>query len=100
MEITCTLDGKDLARQRERWQALGYRRELTADGLRLTFDRPDPAELRELVALENACCAWAHWSVEGDADVVLSTGCVTNDLVTNSTGYGIQTLHRMFTSPA
>ena len=84
MEITCTLNGKDLARQRERWQALGYRREVTADGLRLTFERPDDAELRELVALENACCAWAEWTVDGDTVVV------------RSTGHGVETLHAMF----
>jgi hypothetical protein len=84
MEITCTLNGQDLARQRGRWQALGFHRELTDDGLRLTFDRPDEAELRELVALENDCCAWARWTVEGDAVVV------------RSTGHGIEALHGMF----
>ena len=84
MEITCTVSGRELARQRERGQALGYRRRLTADGLRLTFDRFDEAELRELVALENECCAWAEWTVDGEAVVV------------RSTGYGVETLHGMF----
>ena len=84
MEITCTLSERELARQRERWQGVGYRRWLTADGLRLTFDRFDGPELRELVALENECCAWAEWTVEGEAVVV------------RSTGYGVETLHGMF----
>ena len=84
MEISCTLNGKDLARQRERWAALGYRRELIADGLRLNFDRPDAAELRRLVALENECCAWADWTVEGEAVVI------------RSTEDGVATLHGMF----
>jgi hypothetical protein len=84
MEISCKLNSAELGRQRERWQALGYRRELTADGIRLTFERPDEDELRELVALESECCGWAEWRVDGDAVVV------------SSTGYGVETLHRMF----
>ena len=84
MDITCRLNGKALARQGERWRALGYRRELTPDGLRLTFARHDEAELRRLVAIENECCAWAQWTLEGDVVVV------------RSTGYGVETLHGMF----
>ena len=84
MEITCRLNGDDLARQGERWRALGYRRELTADGLRLTFERPDEAELRALVTVENECCGWARWTVDGETVVV------------RSSGYGIETLYGMF----
>jgi hypothetical protein len=86
MEITCTLTNADLARQRGRWQALGYTREVIADGLRLSFERADEAELRELVAIENDCCAWAQWRVEG------------GDVVVTSTGHGIEVLHAMFTA--
>jgi len=84
MEISCKLTAGQLGRQRERWLALGPRRELTADGLRLTFEHPDPDELRELVAIERECCAWAEWRLEGDAVVV------------SSTGHGVAALHGMF----
>jgi hypothetical protein len=90
MEITCTLTRAELGRRRERWQALRPRRELTADGLRLRFDGADEAELRELAALENDCCAWAQWRVDG------------GDVVVTSTGHGVEVLHTMFgaTDPA
>src|SRR5262245_27007261 len=84
MRIACTLNTADLARQSARWRALGVRRELTPDGLRLSFDNPDEQELRELVAIESECCAWAQWHVDG------------REVVVTSTGHGIETLHSMF----
>lgn len=84
MEISCKLSTTELGRQRERWLALCPRRELTSDGLRLSFDHPDEQELRELVAIESECCAWADWRVDGD------------EVVVSSTGHGVEALHAMF----
>jgi hypothetical protein len=90
--IACTLGLADLAGQARRWeglmaQALTERSE-TADGLRLTF-RPDAEdELRDLVAVETGCCAWATWTVEPTAGAVV--------LDVRSANEGIATLHTMF----
>jgi hypothetical protein len=46
----------------------------TVDGLRATFAAGTEAELKELVAVENECCAWALWTVEGTALTVSSFG--------------------------
>jgi len=93
--VACTLSDTDLKSQRERWLALGENfglgRQETEDGLRLSF-RSHPAireELDELVAVENECCAWADWSVEGDLDVLV--------MAASSEGTGVETLHGMFT---
>lgn len=91
MKIACTLSTKDQAAQSERWRRLGAgafaSRETTADGLRLAFhDLPGVRdELRALVAVERECCAWATWDLDGTV------------LDVRSTGYGVATLHEMFT---
>ena len=96
MNIACTLTDKNLQTQHERWVALaenhGVARHEAPDGLRLTFeDHPAvEAELEALVEVENACCAWAEWSVEHDAGGALV-------MAARSQGEGIPTLHGMFT---
>jgi hypothetical protein len=85
MEVACTLTGTNLAAQRARWNALvRVAREETADGLRVTFGPGSEDELHELVAVENDCCRWAEWRVEGTT------------LVVTSRDHGVATLHGMF----
>jgi hypothetical protein len=73
--IACTLGADDLARQRARWRALTIvAREATPAGIRVTFAPGDEDELRALIAVENECCAWATWSVEGAVLTVSSEG--------------------------
>ena len=93
--VACTLSDTGLKSQRERWLALGENfglgREETEDGLRLGF-RSHPAireELEALVAVENECCSWAVWSVEGGDDRLV--------MAARSEGTGVETLHGMFT---
>lgn len=69
-DIACALGQERLADQAGRWrqltEAAGLGRTETADGLELAF-RDEPAverELRDLVAVERACCAWARWEVQ------------------------------------
>lgn len=95
MKIACTLNGKNLKRQHERWIALresfGLGRHEVMDGVRLTFEdhAEVEAELKALVAVENDCCAWATWTVERGAD-----GTIV--MAARSEGDGIATLHTMF----
>jgi hypothetical protein len=85
MKIACTLTAADLAEQGARWRALEQTsREETADGLRITFAAGSETELHALVAVENDCCSWAQWHVDGTA------------LVVTSTGDGVSVLHGMF----
>jgi hypothetical protein len=85
MKIACTLTKTDLARQGARWRALlQIAREEAPGGLRITFPAGSEAELHELVAVENECCAWADWRVDGTT------------LVVTSTGDGVSVLHGMF----
>jgi hypothetical protein len=73
--IACTLGLRDLAAQRARWQALTIEaREEAPDGIRVTFAPGAEGELLELIAVENECCAWAQWSVEGTVLTVSSSG--------------------------
>jgi hypothetical protein len=95
--VACSLTAGDLVTQAGRWAQLAARamieRVKTADGLRISF-RSEPGaedELRQLVATENECCPWAHWSVETPAGQTV--------LVVHSTGDGIATLHSMFAGP-
>ena len=67
--IACALGGDEVGAQAERWLRLGrdagLGRAETADGVSIRF-RDEPAveqELRALVAVESACCAWARWDV-------------------------------------
>jgi hypothetical protein len=74
--VACALEKDDLRERLERWQALGGRAFAgivsTSSGLRLIFhaDRWVEDELRELVALERKCCAFANWSVHSNQDEV------------------------------
>ena len=93
--VACTLSDADRKSQRDRWLALGENfslgRQETDDGLRLSF-RSHPAireELEALVAVENECCGWAAWSVEGEDDTLV--------MAARSEGTGVETLHGMFT---
>ena len=90
--VACTLTAGDLAAQRRRWEqlmacALTGRAE-TADGLRLSFRPEAEDELRDLVAVETGCCAWAAWTVEPTAGAVV--------LDVRSAAEGIATVHAMF----
>jgi len=92
--VACTLSDTELKTQRERWinvgTNFGLAREMTGDGLQLTFE-DHPAveqELRALVAVENECCSWASWSVDRMDGVVV--------MAARSKGEGISTLHGMF----
>jgi hypothetical protein len=75
--IACSLDAGDLRTQEQRWAELvrraGTDRVATADGVTLTFraDEDIERELRELVAVETECCAWARWEVRADEDRAL-----------------------------
>jgi len=95
--VACTLSRAGLAAQAGRWARLTTRamtdRAQTPHGLRLSF-RPEPGvgdELRQLVAVERECCAWAGWTVE------TSAGRIILDI--RATGDGVAALHAMFTGP-
>jgi hypothetical protein len=94
--IACALTGEDLGRQASRWSKLragaGLDRIETADGLRLTFSEGESveAELRALIAVENACCSWARWEISrADGTLVMDA---------RSAGDGVAALHGMFVS--
>ena len=73
--IACTLTPADLAGQARRWQQLMKRaltgRAETSNGLRLSFRPEAQDELRALAAVEAECCAWATWTIEPAAGVVV-----------------------------
>lgn len=94
--VACTLASPGLAAQAARWQRLAARamieRAETGDGLRLSF-RVGPGveeELRALVAVENECCSWAHWTLRA------APGQVVLDV--RSEADGIAALRGMFAS--
>jgi hypothetical protein len=73
--IACTLGAEDLAAQQRRWRALTITaREETPTGMRVTFAPGAEDELRALIAVENECCAWATWTVDGPVLTVSSEG--------------------------
>jgi hypothetical protein len=93
--IACSLDAGGLRTQERRWAELlrgaGLDRAATVEGVALTF-RASPdveRELRELVAVENECCAWAQWEVrpEGDGGLVMQA---------SAGGDGVAVLQSMF----
>jgi hypothetical protein len=92
--IACRLGAADLANVAERWLNLreqaGLARHETETGLRLDFKASDAVagELRELVAIEGECCAWADWRVE-------PAGAELHVHIT-SAGGGIETAQSMF----
>lgn len=71
--IACSLGATDIETRREEWKAvlaehLVEQRRIPG-GMRLVLRSSGDAaaEIRRLVALENACCAWIKWSVaKGD----------------------------------
>jgi hypothetical protein len=94
-QIACSLGAGDLRSQEQRWAELvrgaGLDRAATVEGVALTF-RASPdveRELRELVAVENECCAWARWEVraEGDGGLVMQA---------SAGGDGVAVLRSMF----
>jgi hypothetical protein len=94
--IACTLDSTELGTQVERWKTLyadaGTDRAVTDDGLRVRFRR-DPAverDLRDLVAVESACCAWADWTVSADGRHLV--------LAIRSTGDGASAIRSWFSN--
>lgn len=77
--VACSLGAGDLRSQAQRWVELvrraGLDQHATRDGVTLSF-KADPRverELRELVTIETACCAWARWElhVNGDHQLVM-----------------------------
>ena len=92
--VACTLGVASLAAQRRRWEQLMSRaliaRDETPDGLRLSFRPEAEKELRALVAVETGCCAWATWTVEPAAGVIV--------LDVRSADEGITTVRSMFTA--
>lgn len=75
MPVTCTLGSRELRAQAARWRRLyaeaGIERTATDDGLRVRFRPAAERELRELVAVEAECCAWARWSVDARGEEVV-----------------------------
>jgi hypothetical protein len=90
--VACTLAPAELAGQSQRWERLiaqaRTERTETAVGLRMSFRLEAESELRALVAAETECCAWATWTVERDAGVIV--------LAVRSTAEGVATLHALF----
>ncbi len=94
LPIACTLPPGALADRRAAWKALTARalreqHEIEA-GVRLVYAGEDGVEaaLRELVRLEEECCAFAQWQVESEGDdVVLSV---------LASGEGVAALRAMF----
>jgi hypothetical protein len=77
--IACSLSHTNQAEQLRRWRELSERAdatiEPTASGLRLSFlsHRGVEEELSELTALEQRCCAFAHWSIRASSQHVVLT---------------------------
>ena len=91
--VACTLDSVELRDRAGQWSALLSRhmrsRRETDHGLEVRFAPDASAELAELVAGEQACCAWADWAVCDDGtDVVLTA--------TSADPTGVATLHQFF----
>ena len=96
--VACTLGSTKLRGQVGRWRELyarsGTDRTETDYGLRVGFRR-DPSverELRDLVAVEIECCAWADWKVRADARELT--------LEISSSGHGIPVIHSSFLAEA
>jgi hypothetical protein len=93
--IACSLEANGLRTQEQRWTAIvrdaGIDRTATAYGITLTFraDTQVERELRNLVAIENECCAWARWEVRTDDDGWLA-------MQASATRDGVATLQAMF----
>ena len=98
MEIACDLSQANGGEQVRRWLRLGREAGLgrtpTTEGIELRF-RDETAverELRDLVAVESSCCAWARWEVlRADGELLMRA---------SSTPEGAAALHEMFAAPA
>jgi len=93
-DIVCALGGDRAAAQAERWQRLGREaglgRTATAGGLEIRF-RDEPAverELRDLISVESACCAWARWEIHRAGGALVMRVTASPD--------GAAVLHEMF----
>ena len=97
--IACSLDAGGLRARssagRRSSRRAGIDRAATADGVALTFRADDDVEheLRELVAVENQCCAWARWEVHADGD---GDGDAELVMRARADGDGVATLQSMF----
>lgn len=95
--IGCDLGAEGSAAQAARWLRLarsaGLGRVEVPGGLEARFrDAPEVGrELRDLVAVERACCAWASWEVRRDGGALVLR-------VTSSAVGGAAALHAMFTA--
>jgi hypothetical protein len=93
-DIACDLGAAPGAIQAQRWLRLareaGRGRAEIADGLELRFagGAAVERELRDLVAVESRCCAWARWEVSrAGGELVMRV---------RSTPEGAAALHAMF----
>jgi hypothetical protein len=84
--VVCSLEQAELAARRTRWRLLVRRAALavvpTGRGLRFEFPAEPgvESELRELIGLEQGCCAFADWSLSADSyRVVLEVGGRTDE---------------------
>lgn len=94
--VACTLGRADLARRRERWQALAARTaprvSPSPQGLRVTFGDSEgvAGELAALAELERECCGFAGWSLHtGSGQLVLE--------VSGDTPEAVAAIRQMFT---
>jgi len=77
--IACTLEPEQMPERMDQWQRLAAHvvtRATTDDGVRLTFDGAvTAAEVAELAAQEQACCAFFRFAIHIDANgVALEVG--------------------------
>ena len=77
LPIACALAGDALGARWQRWRALVARAGTgvldVPDGVELSFTPDAATELTSLVEAEQACCAWATWSLtSSDGDLVLA----------------------------
>jgi len=93
-DIACDLSVADAATQEQRWLRLGRDAALgrteTPDGLEFRFrgGAEVERELRDLIAVESDCCAWAQWEVRhAGGELVMRV---------TSTPEGAAALHAMF----
>jgi hypothetical protein len=97
--VACTLGPGELAGRAARWQALAGRADgrvsRTEHGARLSFGAGEgvTGELRELVALERECCAFATWSLREQGGRVLVE-------ISGGTPEAVTAVQAMFTSLA
>ena len=77
-EIACTLTLGDLQDQRGAWQKL-FRTSLVSTepiqgGLRITVTPGGERALKQLIAIEQHCCAWINFVVDGPTVALTAEG--------------------------